>query len=139
MRDKTPDVTRTEAKAIEFYGHWLVFTIYGIQVVTDEPFDENGEVRNDFPCLDTREKRRYIRIVNPAAVISLEFMGGNTVLFPGGAYKEDEYVEIQGISNGNVRSWRIRKGEKHSSKRTVSWASPVGSNGFDLFLSEMLC
>lgn len=139
MKDKCPDIVREKARAVEFCGHWLVFTRYGINVLTDEPFDENGEVRNDFPCLDTREKRRYIRIVNPAAVISLEFFGGKDVLFPGGCYTEPEYVEISGVSNNKVRTWRIAKGEKYSSKRTVAWASPVGSSGFDLYLSEALC
>ena len=138
MKDKVNDVICQKSFAASFgNGLWLVNTKYGISVLTNmDPYDENGQVRSDFPCCDSIEKRRLIRKVNPDMVISVEKIPETVFAYPGGERKEGGYTEITGTLNGTARCWSLSKDRR--SKRTVRWAGNVGDESFRIFALEKL-
>ena len=138
MKDKVNDVICQKSFAASFgNGLWLVNTKYGISVLTNmDPYDENGQVRSDFPCCDSIEKRRLIRKVNPDMVISVEKIPETVFAYPGGERKEGGYTEITGTLNGTARCWSLSKDRR--SKRTVRWAGSVGDESFRIFALEKL-
>lgn len=138
MKDKVNDVICQKSFAASFgNGLWLVNTKYGISVLTNlDPYDENGQVRSDFPCCDSIEKRRLIRKVNPDMVISVEKIPETVFAYPGDERKEGGYTEITGTLNGTARCWSLSKDRR--SKRTVRWAGSVGDESFRIFALEKL-
>ncbi len=138
MKDKVNDVICQKSFAASFgNGLWLVNTKYGISVLTNtDPYDENGQVKSDFPCCDSIEKRRLIRKVNPDMVISVEKIPETVFAYPGGERKEGGYTEITGTLNGTARCWSLSKDRR--SKRTVRWAGSVGDESFRIFALEKL-
>ena len=147
MKDKVNDVICQKSFAASFgNGLWLVNTKYGISVLTNmDPYDENGQVRSDFPCCDSIEKRRLIRKVNPDMVISVEKIPETVFAYPGGERKEGGYTEITGTLNGTARCSRTSlRGAGSILARTDirlrpsarSKAASTGTSGFSRRISS---
>ena len=138
MKDKCPDVISRFAVAFEQDGYWVVNTIFGISVLTSyDPHDVDGNVRNDLLPINTREKRRLIRRVNPDFVMDVKFYDNMVLTTPKGDYCEPGYCEITGIKNGTIKTWRIKKGQNHLSKRLCASAPLISSPYFPSWLSSL--